>query len=133
MERRLAAAQRRPEVEAWRASLDLGDRRARFAAAVAVYFADPRRALELTPFLVKERAQAAVWRSLGDYDLRPALARLSIPAMVLHGLEDPIPFETAAETARLLHAELVPLPACGHAPYVEAPEPLFAALRRFLA
>jgi pimeloyl-ACP methyl ester carboxylesterase len=132
MRARLAAAAQRPEVAALRASLDMTDRRARFAVAVAGYFADPRRAVELTPFMVLKRAEDAVWRSLGDYDLRPRLAALDVPALVVHGRADPIPIETARETARLLRAELVELDACGHVPYVEAPEPLFAALRRFL-
>ena len=108
------------------------DRRARFAVAVAGYFADPRRAVELTPFLVQQRAEEAVWRSLGGYDLLRQLAALTVPAMVVHGREDPIPVETARDTARALRAELVELDACGHVPYVEAPAALFAALRRFL-
>src|SRR5258706_305548 len=41
----------------------------RFALAGAGYFHAPRRALELTPFLVRQPAEAAVWKSLGDYDL----------------------------------------------------------------
>mgnify|MGYP000075286685 CR=1 FL=1 len=47
--------------------------------------------------------------------------------------DDVIPIESAAETARILSAELVALADCGHVPYIEAPEPLFAALTRFLA
>jgi len=129
---RLQAAAQRPEVDALRASLDLKDRRNRFALAVAGYFANPRLALGLTPFLVQQRAEEAVWRSLGEYDLRPQLAGLRVPAMIVHGTEDPIPIEDARLTARLIDAELVELPACGHVPYVEAPAPLFAALRRFL-
>ncbi|HZS35718.1 MAG TPA: alpha/beta fold hydrolase [Polyangia bacterium] len=132
MRARLAAAARRPEVEALRASLDSKDRRARFAVAVAGYFADPRRAVELTPFLVQQRAEEAVWRSLGDYDLLRQIAAVKVPALVVHGREDPIPVESARQTAAALGAELVELDACGHVPYVEAPEPLFAALRRFL-
>ncbi|HEY7957350.1 MAG TPA: alpha/beta fold hydrolase [Polyangia bacterium] len=133
MRARLAAAPERPEVQAFKASLDLRDRRARFALAVAGYFVDPRRALELTPFLVQQRAEEAVWRSLGDYDLLPRLRALQLPAMVLHGDGDVIPLASAFAIAQALSAELVELPACGHVPYLEAPEPLFAALRRFLA
>jgi proline iminopeptidase len=129
---RLAAAAKRPEVEALRASLDMSDRRNRFAVAVAGYFFDPRRALELTPFLVQQRAEEAVWRSLGDYDLRPAIARLSVPALVLHGSDDPIPIADARETADLLGAEMIELPRCGHVPYIEARELLMPPLRRFL-
>jgi proline iminopeptidase len=131
--RRLVEAGKRPEVEALRQSLDLGDRRNRFALAVAGYFVEPRRALELTPFLVQQRAEQAVWGSLGDYDLRPRLAALRLPAWVAHGAEDPIPVETARRTAEALGAELVVIERAGHVPYIEGPEQLLPPLRRFLA
>jgi proline iminopeptidase len=129
---RLAAMGQRPSVQALRERLDLADRRNRFVLAVAGYFADPERARELTPFVVKQSAEDAVWRSLGDYDLRPRLGALDVPAIVVHGAEDPIPIASARATAEALGAEFVPLADCGHVPYVEAPAPLFAALRRFL-
>lgn len=110
-------------------------RRHRFALAVSSYFVNPRRALELTPFLVKQRLEEAIWKSLGpSFDLRPKLHELAhIPSLVIHGEEDVIPIESAAETARLIGAELVRLPDCGHVPYIEAPDALWAALTRFLA
>lgn len=129
---RLAAMGKRPSVEALRARLDLTDRRNRFVLAVAGYFADPERALGLTPFVVKQTAEDAVWRSLGDYDLRPSLRGLGVPAFVAHGAEDPIPLATAQATAEALGAGFVPLADCGHVPYVEAPERLFPPLRAFL-
>jgi proline iminopeptidase len=129
---RLAAMGARPSVQALRARLDTSDRRNRFALAVAGYFVDPERALGLTPFVVKQSAEDAVWRSLGDYDLRPSLRGLGIPAFVAHGDEDPIPLATARATADALGAELVAIDRCGHVPYVEAPDALFAPLGRFL-
>ena len=45
---------------------------------------------------------------------------------------DPIPVESARETAELLDAKFVELARCGHVPYVEQPEALFAELRGFL-
>ncbi len=130
--RRLAAMGERPEVAALKARLDLSERRNRFAVAVAGYFADPSLATELTPFLVQQRAEQAVWKSLGDYDLRPRLRSLDVPSLVLHGRQDPIPIATARATAESLRAEFVELENCGHVPYVEAPEPLFAALQQFM-
>lgn len=104
-----------------------------FSLAVAGYFHDPSRAIELTPFRITGRTQQAVWDSLGDdYDLRPALARLNIPAIVLHGDDDPIPMATAQATANALGAELVVLPDAGHVPYIEAADAFTAALDRFL-
>jgi proline iminopeptidase len=129
---RLVAMSKRPSVEALRARLDPKDRRHRFALAVAGYFANPELAVDLTPFVVKQSAEDAVWRSLGDYDLRPRLGALGVPALVAHGDEDPIPLATARATAAALGAEFVAIPRCGHVPYVEAPDALFSALRRFL-
>src|SRR6478609_3322628 len=75
-----------------------------FELSVAPYFFDPARAAELTPFRVVGRTQQEVWHSLGDYDLRPRLPALAgIPALLLHGEDDPIPIE-AARTAELLGA-----------------------------
>jgi proline iminopeptidase len=130
---RLLALSNRESVKELRARLDMSDRRNRFALAVAGYFVDPALALGLTPFVVKQSAEEAVWNSLGKYyDLRPQLAALGIPAFVTHGDEDPIPLATARATAEALGAEFVAIPRCGHVPYVEAPDALLGPLRRFL-
>jgi pimeloyl-ACP methyl ester carboxylesterase len=74
-----------------------------------------------------------VWQSLGpDYDLRPALRKLHLPAIVLHGDDDPIPIASARATAEALDAPLVVLPDCGHVPYVEAADQFTATLDGFL-
>jgi proline iminopeptidase len=92
-----------------------------FELSVAPYFFDPTRAGDLTPFRVTGRAQQEVWQSLGDYDLRPRLPALAgIPALVLHGEDDPIPIEASRVAAELLGAQFHPVPRCGHVPYVEA-------------
>jgi proline iminopeptidase len=91
-----------------------------FELAVAGYFHDPARARDLTPFRITERTRAAVWETLGDYDLRPALRRLDLPALLIQGEDDPIPADSARETAACLRAPLHLIPGCGHVPYVEA-------------
>jgi proline iminopeptidase len=103
-----------------------------FELSVSPYFFDPSRARDLTPFRVTGRTQQEVWSSLGDYDLRPALARLSLPAVVLQGQEDVIPLENAETIAALLGAELHLLPCCGHVPYVEANAEFVGLLDAFL-
>jgi proline iminopeptidase len=133
MKERMAAAAKRPEVEALKATLDPHDREARFALAVAGYFWDPRRALELSRFVVKSSAEQAVWSSLGDYDLLPDLAKISVDAFVFHGVDDPIPVASARETAQALGAPILELPRCGHVPYIEAARYLFPSLSNFLA
>lgn len=103
-----------------------------FELSVAGYFADPSRATDLTPFRVTGRVQHSVWESLGDFDLVDALASVHCPTIIVHGRQDPIPLASSRAAARALHADLVTLDACGHVPYVEQGEQLFAALRAFL-
>lgn len=103
-----------------------------FELSVAPYFSNPARARELTPFRVTGRTQEEVWASLGDYDLRPAISRLSLPATVLHGEDDPIPLAVAQTVARLLGAEFHPLRHCGHIPYIEAFDDFLKLLDGFL-
>ena len=104
-----------------------------FELSVAGYFARPERAHDLTPFRVMGRVQESVWESLGDYDIVNALGTVRCPALVVHGREDPIPLASSEAAARALGARLVVLEACGHVPYVEQPQGLFAAIGDFLA
>lgn len=103
-----------------------------FELAVAGYFHDPRQASGLTPFRVTERTRSEVWDSLGAFDLRPDLGRLALPALVLHGDDDPIPWQSARELAGGLHAAFHLVPDCGHVPYVEAPEAFRRVMDEFL-
>ncbi|HVB32069.1 MAG TPA: alpha/beta hydrolase [Gemmatimonadaceae bacterium] len=142
-EAEFARRQAAPAVQAMRDELAASGLRERspdryrqraFELSVAGYFADPRAAHDLTMFRVVGRVQQAVWESLGDYDLvgDGRLASIRCPALVIHGLQDPIPLASSEACARALGAELVTLDACGHVPYVEQPAALFAAIDRFL-
>jgi proline iminopeptidase len=90
-----------------------------FELSVVPYFHDPALAKDLTPFRVTGRTQQDVWESLGDYDLRPALRALHLPATVLHGDADPIPADVARATAEALRADFHLIERCGHVPYIE--------------
>lgn len=107
-------------------------RRRAFELSVAGYFHDPDRVKDLTPFRITGRTQTEVWESLGDFDLRPRLHEIGVPAMVLHGDDDPIPLEASRVLAQGLAAPLHVLPDCGHVPYVEAPDRLVELLDPFL-
>lgn len=140
-ERRLADRNAAPEVQAAKRAVQDGGlrerspeeyRRKMFEFSVAGYFHDWRRAAELTPFRITGRTQQEVWESLGDFDLRARLSELRLQAVVLHGDDDPIPVETADTLATLLGAPLHRIPACGHVPYVEAPEEFVRVLDPFL-
>jgi len=140
-ERRFAERNLAPALEAERHALRESGLRERdpeayerrlFELAVVPYFYDPAKARELTPFRVVGRTQQEVWRTLGDYDLRPVLPRLRLPAFVLHGEDDPIPIDASRETARLLGAELHALDRCGHCPHVERLEDFRRLVDAFL-
>lgn len=103
-----------------------------FELSVAGYFHDPSQVRALTPFRVTGRTQQEVWSSLGEFDLRPALRGLHVPAVVLHGDDDPIPAESAREVAECLGAPFHLLLHCGHVPYVEAFEDFRRILDAFL-
>jgi proline iminopeptidase len=141
-ERRFQARTMAPELQAARVALRESGLRVKdpaahaarmFELAVAGYFHDPARATALTPFRITERTRAEVWQSLGDFDLRPSLETLRLPALVLHGDDDPIPWETARETADRLRATFHLVQNCGHVPYVEAFEEFVAVVGGFLA
>jgi proline iminopeptidase len=141
-ETEFARRQQGPEIQSMRdelAASGLKDadpvayRQRAFELSVAGYFADPRRATDLTPFRVTGRVQQSIWESLGEFDLLADLAAITIPTLIVHGRQDPIPIASSEAAARAMGAEFVALDACGHVPYVEARRPLMAALRRFLS
>ena len=103
-----------------------------FELSVAGYFHDTTMVPGLTPFRITGRTQQEVWDSLGEYDLRPAIAALRVPALVLHGDDDPIPEATARAVASALGAPFRLLRACGHVPYVEALDEFRRLLDAFL-
>ena len=104
-----------------------------FELSVAGYFADPRRAHDLTPFRVTGRVQQSIWSSLGDFDLGPSLRDLRLSAFVVHGRQDPIPLVSSQAVAQALGAALLVLEDCGHVPYVEQPAQLFPPLLAYLS
>lgn len=142
MKHTLRAAEARPEVDALRRRLEpiaCDERdpeaawRARFTLKIAPFFADPARALAVTPVETRRDVADAVARSLAAFDLRPRLESLrSVPTLVVRGAQDPVPAETTAETAERLGGRLVVLDRCGHAPFVEAADAFFAAVDAFL-
>jgi pimeloyl-ACP methyl ester carboxylesterase len=71
--------------------------------------------------------------ALGQVDLRPRLAELRVPTLVVHGAHDvmALPKWGAAAAASIPGARLVELPRCGHMPMHEQPEALAEALRDF--
>lgn len=110
-----------------------GYRQRTFELGVAGYFSDPANASQLTPFRVVGRVQQSTWESLGEFDLRPAMERLQLRSCIVYGSDDPIPAASFNDVSRALQTEPIVLDRCGHVPYVEQPQKLWAAIDPFLA
>jgi proline iminopeptidase len=84
---------------------------------------------------VTGRVQQSVWESLGDFDLLAPghLDTISVPSLVIHGRQDPIPLASSEGVAREIGAKLVVLDGSGHVPYVERPDELFSSVASFLS
>lgn len=138
---RFAERSRRPEILGAREQLQTSGlresdpetyRQRAFELSVAGYFNDFANVKEMTPFRVTGRTQSEVWKSLADFDLRERLAGLTVPSLVLHGTHDPLPIETARDTATRLNAQFVEFEESGHVPHVEEREKFAATLDAFL-
>jgi proline iminopeptidase len=74
-------------------------------------------------------------QSLGDYDLKPLIEKISQPALVVEGAQTPVPmeeFETWAKT--LPEGRLLLIEETGHAyPFVENPKVFFKAAEEFIS
>jgi pimeloyl-ACP methyl ester carboxylesterase len=83
---------------------------------------------------VRPAGLVAMIRAFAAADLRPALPRIDVPVLVLHGERDA---RSPVRVARRLHAaipgsRLVLLPGVGHAVPLEAPEAFACEVRAFL-
>jgi proline iminopeptidase len=75
----------------------------------------------------------SIMGSLGAFDLRPQLAAIKVPALVIHGASDPIPMASAREwAASLSDGRLLVIEQSGHFPFVERPDTFFPAATVFL-
>lgn len=71
---------------------------------------------------IEKRLYEQTW-SKPEYDLVPALSRLDIPTLVLHGDRDFVPVELATRIAdAMARGRLTLLPGCGHFAYLEFPD-----------
>jgi proline iminopeptidase len=140
-EAEFARRQQSPEIQRLRDELAASGLRERdpeayrqraFELGVAGYFSDPHKAVDLTPFRVVGRIQDSVWESLRDFDLIRDLKGIKISSIIVSGRDDPIPLASSSEASSALGTNLVVLDECGHVPYVEQPQGLFAALDPFL-
>ncbi len=73
--------------------------------------------------------------SFGDWDLRPKLANLRVPLLVVHGEQETIPMDLVEEWVTATPsgvASLFKVPNAAHFPYAEQPAVVWPAVERFL-
>ena len=101
-------------------------------ALLPVFLADPTTAPGdgLMRTTCHSHVAAETWATLGNFDLSPSLAALSVPVLIIHGSADPFGEEVPRELAAALTGaspNLVLLPDCGHFPWLECSVPFAAA------
>ena len=75
----------------------------------------------------------AVFESLGDWDFRPLLRRINVPALVIEGEKTNVPLDATRQWAAALpHGKLLLIPNAGHVHFIEQPKAFFKAADKFL-
>lgn len=76
---------------------------------------------------------AAVFKSLGNYDLRPNIAKIKVPVLVIEGAQTKVPLDATREWAKAApDGKLLLIQGAGHGVFDDQPAALFAAIRQFL-
>jgi proline iminopeptidase len=76
---------------------------------------------------------SAVTGSLGDFDLRPTLAKLTMPALIVEGEKTNVPLDSTREWAKAPpHARLLLIADAGHATFIDQPDVLLREIEIFL-
>ena len=82
----------------------------------------------------QQAVNQAIWQSMGDFDLRPAVARVTAPVLVIFGEADAIPAAASRDwAASYANARLLVIPRTGHLAHIERPDVFFPAVESFLA
>ena len=75
----------------------------------------------------------AVFDSLGDWDFRPLLSRITVPALVVEGEKTNVPLEATRAWAQAIpNSKLVLIPNAGHLHFIEKPKAFKTVTDRFL-
>lgn len=108
-----------------------------------LYFVDPTpeklahaaRRCDIPPAAIRNRPviEAAVLASLGTWDLRPTLQKLSMPTLVIEGDRTNVPLEATREFAAALpNSRLVLIPNAGHEFFVDQPKLFRQTVEHFM-
>lgn len=90
---------------------------------------------EIPPAAIRHRyvVEAATIASLGEWDFRPMLARLRMPALVMEGAKTNVPLDATREWVAVLpNARLLLIPEAGHEFFVDQPTAFLKVAERFL-
>ncbi len=90
---------------------------------------------EIPPAAIRNRSvvEAATLESLGDWDFRPRLERITVPTLIVEGQRSKVPLDATLEWAAVMpNARLLLIPEAGHEAFVDQPEAFRAAVRQFL-
>ncbi|MCM3870410.1 MAG: alpha/beta fold hydrolase [Pyrinomonadaceae bacterium] len=75
----------------------------------------------------------AVFEALGNWDFRPLLRQIKVPALVVEGEKTNVPLDATGEWAAALpNGRLLLIPNAGHVHFIEQPTAFFKAADRFL-
>jgi proline iminopeptidase len=115
--------------------------RERYALLTPIFFEDPAAAARSradfcagTPVTLRNRPEvdAAIFGSLGEWDVRPALGHVGSPVLVVRGAEGAIPREAMEAWAEAFpNARLLTIEGGGHYLHVDRPEVFFPAAETF--
>jgi proline iminopeptidase len=147
VEERMNPADRRRAAQlyhAWEESKDpMPSCRAFYGAILLAYAHDPRQIPPIKGDLCSGRPEGvrrqqlvnrAVWRSLGEFDYRPKVGKVTAPVLVIHGVSDVIPVEGSVDWAKSFpNARLLLVQRAGHLVHLEQPDIFFSAVDTFLA
>ena len=100
------------------------------------WFADPELGQMFSPPRSESPTGAAVAARLRreGYDWREQIRALRAPTIVMHGEQDLLPLDVAAElAAELPNARLAPIAGAGHMPFWESPAVFFSQVEEFFA
>lgn len=109
----------------------------------SVYFKNPSNVQKLTLDMSKESAiggfnvlslMLKTTYFTPDCNLIPALRKLNVPTLIIHGNQDIIPVDTAKTIQKAIPgSKVVYLNDCGHFPYIETLNEFFSSIRSFLS
>jgi proline iminopeptidase len=101
------------------------------------YFFDKKKADSLVVKLTRQSidvdAHGYLFRGLETYNIHNRLDSVRVPALIVHGKQDPLPAWCSERIhVHLPNSRLCLIDRCGHFPYIERPDTLAAIFRRFM-